>query len=490
MTARGGGGRILAGALWGYGAQILTIVFQVAYAAIVSRLAGEGEFGAYSVALSITALISLVANGGMSQAVARLLDVDADVVGAMTSFALILGAVIAIFTFLTAAFWATLWGVAGATETIQWLSLSALLSPMFSLLTGLSRRNGQFSHLAKVTVVCNVLGMVAGVIAVASWGSASSLVVSAVSAQVLLVAWLAVRNRGYLLPRPLTIALPHVAFSSKLVLAGVLQYAVGNVGKLSTTRIFGAPVMGQWNRAEVLTTIPMQQAQTAMVQAVYPEFRHDMGSSVRAKAVWAEMLLLVAWLSAPAGMGLVVFAPILIPWILGSEWVQAAQFAIPLSIGVAIQPVSVLLASALESLGSFRRIWLTDVFLLIIQILLVILMMAANDVSIIVWGIALTNGLRLLIHCVVAARIGYLDVRALASGGMQVLLGCIVVLALCKAMELLIDAMASGQQIGWIGMGVTLVGTVLLIVWGWRTLPPVKLAVKYGLIPARSRIEA
>jgi O-antigen/teichoic acid export membrane protein len=152
--------------MWGYGAQILTIVFQLAYAAVVSRLAGASEFGAYSVALSITALISLIANGGMSQAVARLMVVDKLVVGAMSSFALILGVIVAAITFATASFWASLWGTPSATETIQWLSVSALFSPMFSLLTGLARRTGQFSHLAMSTVVCNVIGMVGGILAV------------------------------------------------------------------------------------------------------------------------------------------------------------------------------------------------------------------------------------------------------------------------------------------------------------------------------------
>jgi O-antigen/teichoic acid export membrane protein len=490
MTARRGGGRVLAGALWGYGAQILTILFQLGYAVVVSRLAGAAEFGVYSVALSITALISLIANGGMSQAVARLMDLDKMVVGALTSFALILGVAVAAFTFFTADFWASLWRVPDATDTIRWLSVSAILSPMFSLLTGLARRTGQFSRLATVTVSSNVIGMLLGIAAVAAWGNASSLVVSAVSAQALMVASLSVKYRGYLGLRRLSAAVPHVAFSLKLVVAGILQYAVGNLGKWSATRSFGAPVMGQWNRAEVLTTIPMQQAQSAMVQAVYPEFRHDVRSSVRAKAVWAEMLLMVAWLSAPAGMILAVIAPLLIPWILGSEWTQAAQFAVPLSIGVAIQPVSVLLASALESLGSFRRIWLTDIVLFILQVILVLWMLAANDVSIIVWGIALTNGARLLIHSSIAIRIGYLDARAFMFGLLRVFAGCGVVIVFCKLMVFTITLAVDGGShgfIGWVSSGAAIIMALVSIVLYWRLLPLIKLAIKYGLIAPKER---
>lgn len=485
MTRAGGGRRIMFGAAWSYGSQMATIVFQLAYAAVVSRLAGASEFGAYSVALSITALISLIANGGMSQAVARLMEVDKAVVGAMASFALMLGAAVAAFTFLTAEFWASIWGVPGASVTIRWLCTSALIAPMFSLLTGLARRTGQFSKLAVATVTCNVAGMIIGVAAVAAWGTASSLVVSAVSAQALLVAWLSVRYRKYIGPKSLSVAMPHVAFSLKLVVAGILQYAVGNVGKLSATRAFGAPVMGQWNRAEVLTTIPMQQAQSAMVQAVYPEFRHDVRSSARARAVWAEMLLLVAWVSTPAGMVLAVFAPLLIPWILGPQWELAAKFAIPLSIGVAIQPVSVLLASALEALGSFRRIWLTDIALLIIQIALVIWMLAINDVAIIVWGIALTNAGRLIFHGFIASRIGYLDARRLIFGFLNVFVGSSVVWILCKLIEGSVQLLRQDVQGGVLalsGSGGVLVAFLVVLIFQWQKLPPVKLAVKYGII--------
>jgi O-antigen/teichoic acid export membrane protein len=490
MTRTGGGRRIMFGAAWSYGSQMATIVFQLAYAAVVSRLAGANEFGAYSVALSITALISLIANGGMSQAVARLMEVDKAVVGAMASFALMLGVAVAAFTFLTAEFWASIWGLPGASDTIRWLCTSALIAPMFSLLTGLARRTGQFSQLAVATVTCNVAGMITGVAAVAAWGTASSLVVSAVSAQALLVAWLSARYRKYLRPKSFSLAMPHVAFSLKLVVAGILQYAVGNVGKLSATRLFGAPVMGQWNRAEVLTTIPMQQAQSAMVQAVYPEFRHDVQSSVRAKAVWAEMLLLVAWVSIPAGMVLAVFAPLLIPWILGPQWELAAKFSIPLSIGVAIQPVSVLLASALEALGSFRRIWLTDVALLILQVALVIWMFAANDVSIIVWGIALTNAVRLLVHGFIASRIGYLDPRRFVFGFMWVLVGSSIVWLLCKLIEDAVKLVGQDAQSGVYGVagsGILLMIVLMIVVLQWQKLPPVKLAVKYGIIARKEQ---
>ncbi|WP_087873021.1 oligosaccharide flippase family protein [Arthrobacter globiformis] len=485
MTDVRGGRRVLAGAIWGYGAQLITIIFQFGYAAIVSRLAGANEFGAYSIALAVTGLISLIANGGMSQAVARLLKVENSVVGGLFSFGLVLGAVVGVVTFVTAPFWSDLWGAASAKDTIQWLSLSALLSPTFSLLTGLARRNGEFSKLARATVLCNVLGMVGGVLAVLSWGTASSLAASAILAQVLLVGWLAAKYRVFLKPRSLSGALPHVAFSSKLVFAGVLQYAVGNLGKLSAARVFGTAVIGQWNRAEVLTTIPVQQIQTAMVQAIYPEFRHDIASPSRARLVWTDMLLLVVWLSAPAGVALAVFAPHIIIWILGPTWSQAAIFAVPLSIGVAIQPVSIVLASALESLGSFRRIWLTDILLLLIQIGLVMLMISMDDVSVVIWGLAVSNGVRFITHSYIAARIGYLDPRNLSLGFCKVILGCAFVFIISKAIEQIYLLIQNGH-VGefWVATGLFLIVSAIAmgLLPKWRTAPPARIAIKYGLI--------
>ncbi|MGN8132657.1 oligosaccharide flippase family protein [Paenarthrobacter sp. 22069] len=485
MTRSASGRRVAFGAAWSYGSQIATILFQLVYAAIVSRLAGENEFGAYGVALSITALISLIANGGMSQAVARLSDVTQEIVGSLASFALLLGALVGSFTFLTADFWASVWAAPSASETIRWLSFSALIAPMFSLMTGLARRKGQFAPLAIATVISNVCGMLVGVLAVTVWGTASSLVVSAVSAQLFLLGWLLSVNRQFLRPRPLSAAFPHVVFSLKLVLAGILQYGVGNIGKLAATRSFGSSVMGQWNRAEVLTTIPMQQAQSAMVQAVYPEFRHDVASSARAKKVWVDMLLLVAWVSVPAGALLSVVAPLLIPVVLGSEWEMAAKFSVPLSLGVAIQPVSILLASALESLGSFRRIWSTDIVLLFAQVALVAGMLALNDVSVIVWGIALTNVARLLIHSIVAARIGYLDTARLVRGLAAVVCASgavwVVVQANVLAVEsILLDNASSVLPV--LGSSSLLVVCLLLLTIFRATLPPVKLASRYGLL--------
>lgn len=485
MTRSASGRRVAFGAAWSYGSQIATILFQLVYAAIVSRLAGENEFGAYSVALSITALISLIANGGMSQAVARLSEVTHEIVGSLASFALILGALVGAFTFLTADFWASVWAAPSASETIRWLSFSAFIAPMFSLTTGLARRRGQFAPLAIATVVSNVSGMIVGVLAVTVWGTASSLVVSAVSAQAFLLGWLIFVNRKFLSPKPLSTSYPHVVFSLKLVFAGILQYGVGNIGKLTATRSFGSSVMGQWNRAEVLTTIPMQQAQSAMVQAVYPEFRHDVASSARAKTVWVDMLLLVAWVSVPAGALLSVVAPILIPVVLGNEWEMAARFSVPLSLGVAIQPVSILLASALESLGSFRRIWSTDVVLLLAQVGLVAAMLVLNDVSVIVWGIALTNAARLAIHTVIAARIGYLDITRLLRGLTVVACASGVVWVVAQANVLAVSSTLSDNAsnvLPLVGSSSLLAICLLSLTIFRATLPPVKLATRYGLL--------
>lgn len=487
MTELRGGRRVLGGVIWGYGAQFLTVIFQFGYAAVVSRLAGSSEFGAYGVALSVTGLISLIANGGMSQAVARVVHLEEKVVGAMFSFSLFLGVVVAALTFLTAPLWADLWGVPAAREPIQWMSISALAAPTFSLLTGLARRSGNFSSLAKTTVISNVLGMAVGIFAVSVLPTASSLLVSAVIAQLFLVLWLAVTYRRYLRPRAFVTALPHVAFSSKLAAAGVLQYAVGNLGKWSVTRMFGAPVLGQWNRAEVLTIIPMQQVQNAMVQAVYPEFRHDIAGSTRAKTTWADMLLLVAWFSGPAGVALAVFAPHIIPWVLGPAWTQAALFAWPLAIGVSIQPISVLLASALESLGSFRRIWATDVVLLVLQIVLVILLIIFRDVLIVIWGLAITNATRFVIHSSIAAKIDYLDLRKLCQGLFQVAAGCLVVFILCRVAEEATIRVIDGADVGDVilSSGALILCTSLLalaIRSYWKRLPPVQLALKYGII--------
>ncbi|TFB47792.1 oligosaccharide flippase family protein [Cryobacterium tagatosivorans] len=476
--------RLLSAAAWTYGAQLITILAQFAYAAVTSRLVGPEGFGAYGVALTVSALVMLLANGGLGQAVGRMAVLEATTLRALVTYAVLLGVVGGITLYLTAPLWAALWGVPAATDPIRWLSISALLAPSMGLASGLMRRLGRFRRLAEVTVAANLGGMAIGSVAVIAWGTPSSLLVSPIASQITVVVAGFILSDGLLLGLTrLRGARESIGFSSKLTVASMLSYFSGNIGPWTVATAFGAAQLGQWNRAAVVTSVPFQQVQTAMVQAVYPEFRHDIANPKRANSAWPDLLALVGWISIPASAAAAAVLPHVVPILFGPGWGTAAALSAPLAIIGGLQALVMMLWSAVEALGRFRWIWAGQVAMVVVSSLSALLSIAIHNWTPIFIGMIIGLVATHAVHIWLCGAAGYLSIRRLLLHYAAIAAGAIIIggIALTGAR---IAYLAPSLAWLWIPYAVA-VGLVLSCAWRWRDrLPPVKIMRRYSLFRA------
>ena len=479
--------RLVSSAFWLWGSQLATVVVQFAYAAVTSRLVAPTQFGEYSVALAVTALIVLVANGGLSQTVARLMDLDEAVIRSLVSLSLILGAVAALALWLTAPFWASLWGVPDADAPIRLLAVNAFTAPMLGVATGYTRRIGRFRQLAITTFTANCVGMALGLVAVALLRDSSSLLVSAIVSQILVLVVCVALSRGMLTrPGGLRAAGQELGFSARVLLTTVLAYLAGNVGKWGVSLGLGPAALGQLNRAEVLGWVPFQYAQDAMTQVVYPEFRHDRGSTERAQRVWADLLTLTAWIALPGAALAAALLPIVVPVLLGPRWSQAATLTTPLAVVGGLQIVVYVLYNALEAIGRFSSIWTAQVIQFLLNgagaVAAISLHSFAPMMTALIVGLVVQHVVQLA-HCRVA---GYLRPSALVRRYTGVVAVAVAVFAVVRLVEYLVVQ----QPLAGASVPVAVAVLVAVGVLAWRffhRLPPVRLAEEYGLLPGRLR---
>lgn len=480
-------GRLASGAAWIYGAQIATVLVQFAYSAVTSRVVSPEEFGAYGVALIVGGFATLLSNAGLSQSVGRMLELDRDRLGALGLYAAIVGVVAAVIIAATAGLWAALWGVPEATTAVRWLAISVALAPSLSLGSGLMRRLGNFRSMALVTLTCNLAGMGLGVVVVLIHADASSLIVAAILSQVLILASIGVLTKGeflhWRLPRH---AASDIDFSWKLTIANVLAYFSGNVGKWAISTAVGAAMMGQLNRSETIGSVPFQQIQTVMIQTVYPEFRHDIKDSRRARTVWPDMLGLVAWVVLPLGAAWAALMPILVPLLFGPGWDTATRLAVALALFGSIQALVYVLAAAIEALGRFRWIWSTQVIMIVIQIPAVLAVFHFRSVVPAVIGLFLALLSQHIFHVVLCVRAGYLSIRSLARHYFGATVAALIVAGLVLGERVTVP-LALAVPWWWIAA----VGMPLLLaalIFALRgSLPPLRIAAQYGLLSRKRR---
>lgn len=473
---------VLHGALWLYGAQLATILFQFAYAAITSRLVNASGFGSYAVAISASAFVGLLTNGGLSQTVIRIRDFNPNVSRALQTYASLLGLLGGLTLFFTADFWAWLWGDANAAAPIRWSSLIVLTGPSAGLASGVFQRNSAFKTLATATLISNVIGIVLGTSAAIIWRTPSSLLAAAIISQTSLTIFLSFHNKKYLLGySKITGARGHIAFSSKVIFASMGAYFVGNIPNWSASRFFGAQYLGQWNRADTVTRIPFSQIQNALTRAVSPEFRHDIDNPERAIRVWTDLLVLIAWLVFPAvGLASAVI-PLMIPILFGPGWAMASELAVPLLVIGGIQILMVILAGAVEANSWFRLVWGSQLAQGICVAIVAIVAVSTQLFWLLIFGVFLGLIAQHAVYIIGCVRRKYLDLR-------QVLLGYIfsslVATVIGFSTRLIITGIPSITTSYWLFIsglfGLTLIAVIGILMR--KSIPPLVLARKYGII--------
>lgn len=471
--------KVVAGGAWLYGAQLLSILAQLVYAAITSRLAGSADFGAYAVALSVSGFATLVATSGLGQAVGRMKEANPRTIQSLVSYALLIGVVGALLLLLSAPLWALLY----ASESFTAISFTAILTltaPLFGLATGLLRRLGRFRELALATLLANIIGMAVGVLIVYYYPSAVTLLVSATLAQLLVLGFAMTSGRRYLWGLgSFREAQSEIAYSWKLIGTNVVSWINGNLVKIFVSRTLGLGAIGQWNRAEALTTVPFHQMQTAAIQAVYPEFRNFQESPAVARRVWTDLLVLLSWLVLPAAAVLSALAPTAVAVVFGPGWEDAAWISSVLAFVGAVQILGATLGNAIESLGRFRWMWLNVTILLALQVGIATSILIFRDLRVAIVGLLLTVVARHVIQVACAARGGYVSARRL--------IGQYVLVTAASAIAYVLTSLAlqllSGEH-NPVLLGTLLIGCLALLTFSWtlrRCLPPFVIARRYGL---------
>lgn len=481
------GGRsrsVAAGAAWNYGAQIATVVAQLGYAAVSSRLLPASSFGEYGVALTVAALVGMLAVAGVPQAVARLTELDRGRVTGLLWYALLIGVAGAVLLFLTADFWAGLWGVPGSAPVLRLLAVGSLFSPVFAFGSGLLVRLGRFRTLALTTFGANLIGMAVGIMFIAVFRTAPMLVVSVIVSQAVAAAVILLRTRRlYGRGVPWSVITGTAAFGGRSTVSSLLAYAAGNAGKFTMSNAFGAVLLGHWNRADVITTTPMYQIQNALAGALYPEFRHDDERADRARRVWADLLGLMAWICLPIAAVLAALAGPLVPIVFGRGWSVLGEFVPALAVIGAVQAVAFVLVGALEVQARFRWIWAGHVVALAVNAAGALVALAVGNVQPALIGVIVGLSGMHAVHVVLCHRAGLIRAGALLRHYLQAAAfsaGIAVVLLLLIELPVL----ASARPLLVVPVVIALVGALVGAVRFHHRLSAFALARAYGLLPS------
>lgn len=409
-------------------AQLLTMAFQLVYAGVTSRAIDPAGFGAFAVALTVTALGGMLANSGLASAAARRTTEDVQGDRAIATAAIGLGLIVAGAFLVSASSWARLWGNPEATTLIQVLCIGLAIGSYGQALAGMARRLGRMGTWTTATFTSALGGMVMGGWTAHTTREPWSLTVMPVTSSALLslILLIALRRRALLTTQFGRVG-QDLIYGAKSLSSSLLSYVTYGVPTWVMSRLLGASTFGSWNRATVVGQVPLESAATAVTTVIFPKFRWDGRGGEDVRRRWSNLLASAALIVLPLAALVVPAVPSLTRILLGPQWTLAGVMAQWVLAATALNVLNSLLGAALQASNNFRAVWLSQVATLLVMGLAALAIAADFGWQAMAVGYCAAAIVAQVVQVISATRSQLLDSRPLfrwysIAGGMSLLL--------------------------------------------------------------------
>ncbi len=420
MNAR----QILTGLGWSAAATVLNAACQLVFLAVLARLLDPGAFGLMAMAAIALRFASFFAQLGLVQALIQRPQLDAQDTSAAALLALAVGAALYAAMLLAAPLFAAGFRAPELVALIDVLGLSLLLGALGGLPLALLRRQARFRRVNLIEVASYVLGYGAVGIACASRGLGVWSLVAATLAQQALLAALGLAAVRY----PLTWPVPRAAFArlwhygARQSLIGFLEFLTANVESLFIGRTMGQGALGLFNRAIVLTSLPVEQGVTAVNKVLFPALAGMQGDRARLADGFQMLLLAVGLLGTGLACGMAAAASDVVALLLGPRWSDAAPIVAVAALAVPPMFMFVACGVTLDSLAALDPKLRLQAAVLVLKVALVVALARWGLVGV-AWAVVIAETARMLLGIRLLARL--LPVRAAALWGLLALLAAI-----------------------------------------------------------------
>lgn len=357
--------QILAGLGWSALATVVSAACQLMFMAVLARLLDPAAFGLMAMAGIALRFAGFFSQLGFAQAIIRKSQLDAADTTAALLMALGLGAALYGAMAAAAPLFAAGFHTPELVPLIGVLSLSLVLGTLGSLPIALLRRQARFKRVNAIEVVGFVAGYGAVGIVCASRGLGVWALVAATLSQQALVVGL-----GFLAVRyPLTWPVRGSAFAglwsygSRHSLIGFLEFLSANIETLYIGRVLGKIELGLFNRATMLTNLPVELGVSAVNKVLFPALAGMQDDRQRMADGFQMLLLGIGLFSTAMACGIAAAAPDVVALLLGAQWSAIAP--IVTIVALAVPPMFMFVAcgitlDSLADLGAKLRLqWLT-----------------------------------------------------------------------------------------------------------------------------------
>jgi O-antigen/teichoic acid export membrane protein len=302
-------------------AQGASLALRMGSLMVLARLLAPTDFGLVGMVLAFTGVLNLFRDFGLSTATVQRGHVTDDQISALFWINILVGVILGALLMGMAPYVASFYHE----PRLVWVSIILAASFVFNAAgvqhTALLERQMRFTALATIDMIALVVSTAIGIGMAATGFGYWSLVAAAVALPLVttLCLWLAT---GWTPGRPRSQDGVHslLRFGGALTLGNVVVYLAYNLEKVLLGRFWGAGALGLYGRAYQLVNLPTDNLNSAFWGVAFSGLSRVRDNPERFKSYFLKGYSLLLGLTMPITIAAALFAPDLVPVVLGPKW--------------------------------------------------------------------------------------------------------------------------------------------------------------------------
>lgn len=313
--------KTVSGATWSAIARIGQQGVSLLSTAILARLLSPSAYGLLGMATVVIGFIDIFKDLGISSALIQRKDLTDEFTSSIFWANLLLGLLAAGVSIGIAPLVAIFYREPQVTAVMAVLSISFVISSLSIVQQALLTRQMAFNKLARIELTSSAVAAIIGIGMAASGAGVWSLVAlslaSTITGTILLwmasswrprrhLSWYQIRSIG--------------SYSLNLSGFNIFNYFARNADNLLIGRYLGATTLGYYSLAYRLMLYPLQNISGVLGRVLFPAFAQVQDDNARFRKAYLRACAMIAVITFPLMLGMLVAAEPLVAAILGSRW--------------------------------------------------------------------------------------------------------------------------------------------------------------------------
>lgn len=345
------------------------IIISLVVTGILSRLLSPDDFGVAAIATVIIAFFSIFTDVGLSPAIIQHKDLTEKDLSGIFAFTLWTGATIAIL--FVAASWpiASYYGSPMLRPLCQLLALNLFFASANIVPNALFYKNKEFRFIAIRSLIIQVGGGAAAVVAALSGAGLYALIINPIFSSILIFV---ISYQRYPQRLRLTSGVSAIrgifGYSAYQFLFNVINYFSRNLDKLLIGKYMGMSPLGYYEKSYRLMMLPLQNITQVITPVMHPIFSDYQNEPERLASAYERVVRFLAFIGFPLSVFLFFTAKEVTLIIFGNQWMASVPVFQILALSVGIQIILSSSGSMFQAAGDTKSLFICGLFSAVVSV--------------------------------------------------------------------------------------------------------------------------